>query len=239
MDITNQKFGSLTAVEFSHKDSVGNQYWVYRCQCGKLHTARANVVKYRAKKATDANDYEIPSCGCIEKQRKTKHGYRSVKNTHPLYKVWNSMKNRCYCTTLEEYKWYGAVGVSVCEEWLNSPEKFIEWGLANGYKKGLHLDKDILCNQKGIHPHIYSPETCQWVTPQRNVSEATSRKNYGKHPNVRLSQKQVDEILNYYFSSEITNMAELARMYGLKSNSSILRLVKIEKERRANSNDIS
>lgn len=236
MDITNQKFGSLTAVEFSHKDTKGNQYWVYKCQCGKFHTARANTIKYEAKKK---NDPELPSCGCIEKQRKTKHGLRTVKNTHPLYRVWRGIKSRCYNPNNDQYKWYGAKGVTMCEEWLNSPEKFIEWGLTNGYKKRLHIDKDIICNQKEISPHIYSPETCLWVSAKQNISEATSRKNFGNHPNIRLSQEQVNEILDYYFSETITNMAELARMYGLKSNSSILRLVRLEKERRANSNDIS
>lgn len=236
MDITNQKFGSLTALYFSHKDSNHNCYWVYQCQCGKLHTARANTIKYEAKKK---NDPELPSCGCVEKQRKTKHGFRTVKNTHPLYKVWHGIKSRCYNTNNPEYIWYGAKGVTMCEEWLDSPENFIEWGLTSGYKKGLHIDKDILCNQKDIKPHIYSPETCLWVSAKQNVSEATSRKNFGKHPNIRLSQEQVNEILDYYFSGTITNMAELARMYGLKSNSSILRLIRLEKERRANSNDIS
>lgn len=235
-DITGQCFGSLTAIKISHKDEKGNMFWEYQCKCGNSHIARANTIKYVAKKR---NDPEIPSCGCVELARKTKHGYRTAKNTHPLYRAYRGILDRCYNTNSPEYKWYGAKGITICDEWKENPEAFIKWSLENGWQKGLHIDKDILSKEKNIIPAIYSPDTCMWVTPQRNVSEATNRKNYGKHPNIKLSQEQVDEILNYYFSGEITNMAELARMYGLKASTSILRLIRIEKQRRADSNEIS
>lgn len=53
--------------------------------------------------------------------------------------------------------------------------------------------------------------------------------SFGKHPNIRLSQQQVDKILHLYFSGKETNQSELARMYGLKSPSSIGRLIKLTK----------
>ena len=45
--------------------------------------------------------------------------------------------------------------------------------------------------------------------------------------NIKLSQEEVDEILHLYFSGEVTNQSELARMYGL-SQSSIRRLIQLE-----------
>lgn len=114
-----------------------------------------------------------------------------------------------------------------CDEWKNNPEAFVKWSIENGWSKGLHIDKDILCKAKGIYPHIYSPNTCQWVKPQVNVSEASNRTNYGKHPNIRLSQEQVDEIIKLYNSDEKITYTELAKMYGLKSPSSIARLIKL------------
>ena len=220
-DITNQTFGSLTAIKLSHIRK-NQAYWVYNCKCGKEHIARANTISYIAKR----NDPELPSCGCIELARKTKHGFRKANNTHPTYRAYRRIMSSCYDTKCAHYKWYGAKGVTICDEWKNNPKAFVEWSINNGWSKGLHIDKDILCKAKGINPPVYSPETCQWVTPQVNVSEATNRKNYGKHPNIRLSQEQVNTLLKLYH--EGYSVKTLQSMFGLKSNSSVYRLIKLE-----------
>jgi len=44
---------------------------------------------------------------------------------HPLYKTWNNMKNRCYCTTTANYQNYGARGIQVCDRWRNSFSAFV------------------------------------------------------------------------------------------------------------------
>lgn len=225
-DITGIKFGSLLAIKFEYTNEANLAFWQYQCNCGKLHIARSNTITYQAKKG----DPEIPSCGCVELARKTIHGFRKAKETHPLYKVYRGIMDRCYNTESTAYKWYGAIGVTICDEWKDNPLKFIEWGITNGWSKDLHIDKDILCKEKGINPKVYSPNTCLWVTVKKNVGFSTNRSNYGKHPNVRLSQETVDEILHKYFSGEETNQSELARQYGLMSSKSISRLIKLAKE---------
>lgn len=227
-DRTGQRYGSLTAIRYSHKNEANLVFWVYQCDCGNEHTARANSVEY----ATRKGDPELPSCGCVELARKTKHGFRKAKDTHPAYLAYRGMMSRCYNPNDPGFKWYGAVGVTVDPSWKNNPRAFIEWSLKNGWKPGLHIDKDILCKAKGVFPHVYGPDTCTWVVPQVNVSFATNRSNYGKHPNVRLSQESVDEILHKYFSGEETNQSELARQYGLKCSKSIGRLIKLAKEQK-------
>lgn len=219
-DLTGQKFGSLTAVKPSHKKN-GMVYWEFLCTCGNKHIARGNTVSYATKKG----DPELPSCGCVEKARKTRHGFRTVKNTHPAYRVYRSMMTRCYNPNSPEYKWYGAKGVTVCDEWKQNPEAFVQWAITNGWEKGKHIDKDILCEEQGIFPHIYSPSTCQWVSAKTNVGFATNRNNYGKHPNIKLSHKDVAEIQRRYHAGE-ANGIELAHEYGLKSPSSVYRLLK-------------
>lgn len=221
-DITNQIFGSLTAIRFSHLGTNNLTYWEYQCKCGKKHIARANTVKYEAKRKQDS---ELPSCGCVELARKTLHGLRTVKDTHPLYRAFQGMRNRCYRPNTKNYKYYGARGVTICKEWLDDPMKFIEWSLSNGWQQGYALDKDILSDKLGIHPHIYSPETCIWVKPNVNNSYSSNRDNYGRHKNIKLSHADVAEIQRLYHSGEITNQSELARMFGVKSSSTIHRLL--------------
>lgn len=227
-DITGQRFGSLVAIKPTHKVN-SMWYWDFQCDCGKVHNARANTVAHQSK----LNKPMIPSCGCVELANKTNHGFRKAKYTHPAYAAYRSIMNRCYNANEPLYKWYGAVGVTICDEWKNNPEGFVQWSIENGWEPGLHIDKDILCEQQGISPHIYSPNTCQWVKPQVNVAFATNRNNFGKHPNVRLSNEQVAEIEQLYFSGQQTNMSELARQYGLLSPSSISRLIRLAKQRLA------
>ena len=221
-DITGIKFGSLTAIKVAY---VKNRaaYWEYSCVCGKTHIARANNVAHRA---TSQNDPELPSCGCIEVARKTKHGFRKANDTHPAYRAYRSMMDRCYNPNANDYKWYGALGVTVADCWKDNPEAFVKWSLENGWDKDLHIDKDIKCKARGIYPHIYSPDTCTWTTAKINIAESANRTNYGKRPNIKLSQEEVDEILHLYSSGEVTNQSELARMYGL-SQSSIRRLLQL------------
>lgn len=226
-DITGIKFGSLTAIKIAYVKNR-SAYWEYSCVCGKTHIARANIVTHQA---TSKNDPELPSCGCIEVARKTKHGFRKANDTHPAYRAYRGMMSRCYNPNDTGYKWYGALGVTVADCWKDNPEAFVKWSLENGWAKNLHIDKDIKCKAKGIYPHIYSPDTCTWTTAKNNVAEATNRTNYGKHPNVKLSQEEVDEILRLYFSGEIANQSELARMYGVNPGS-IGRLIRLELNQR-------
>ena len=221
-DITGQTFGSLTAIAFDHMGNNHMSFWQYRCKCGAIHIARANTIAHQSKKG----DPEIPSCGCVELARKTKHGFRKANNTHPAYRAYRGMMSRCYDTNCSGYGWYGAIGVTVCGEWKDNPEAFVKWSLENGWAKGLHIDKDILSEAKGIRPHIYSPETCQWINAKKNVGFVTNRSNHGKHPNVKLSQEQVDDILAAYKSGHVKG-PELARQYGVDP-STIYRLIKLD-----------
>lgn len=219
-DLTGQTFGSLIAIEPHHKGPDGTLFWKFKCNCGNNHVARGNIIKFEAKKG----DPELPSCGCIELKRKTKHGFRTVNSTHPAYRAYRGMMSRCYNTKHSEYKWYGAVGITVCDEWKNNPEAFVQWSIANGWFKGGHIDKDILSDQLGIHPHIYSPQTCQWINAKKNVGYATNRNNYGSHPNVKLSHDHVADILNRLNQGE--SRYDLAKEYKV-DESSIRRLVKL------------
>lgn len=200
-DISGNKYGSLIAIKFSYSDKNNQAFWQYKCNCGKTHIARANTITYAAKNALNKNDYEIPSCGCVELARKTKHGFRKAKDTHPIYKSYRGMFNRCYNPNVRNYKTYGAIGITICDEWLNNPEAFIEWSLANGWREGLTIDKDILCNKLKISPKIYSPSTCLWISKKENSKHITNkciRENYSTHSKLKWDYPEIFEIYRQY-----------------------------------------
>ena len=80
---------------------------------------------------------------------------------HSLYMTWSNIKTRCYNKKRKDYKWYGAKGVNVCNEWLN-PKIFIDWALANGWRSGLEIDRK---DSNGD----YSPSNCRIVTHEKNI----------------------------------------------------------------------
>lgn len=73
------------------------------------------------------------------------------------------MIERCYDPYSLSYDNYGGRGVTVCDEWIEDKQEFIDWAIANGWKNELELDKDILGD--GL---LYSPTTCCWVTREVN-----------------------------------------------------------------------
>lgn len=45
----------------------------------------------------------------------------------PAYKRWASMIDRCHNPRCPAYKWYGARGVSVCDEWRGSFDAYMAY----------------------------------------------------------------------------------------------------------------
>lgn len=160
-----KKFNRLTIVEDLGTRGSGQRYCRAICECGGEKKTRVTAIL----------NGTASSCGCyrrecdkgFSKRYRTTHGLTK----HPLHTVWNNMRNRCYWPNNSLYPDYGAIGVIVCAEWLNSFQPFFDWAMANGWRKGLQLDKDILYKKKhGTKTGLmYSPEYCSFVTAIENM----------------------------------------------------------------------
>lgn len=89
------------------------------------------------------------------------------KKRENIYDIWHAMIDRCYNEKNYRFKWYGGIGVTVCEEW-HMFENFKIWYDKN-YIKDYQVDKDILCEKLNIVPAIYSPETCMFISKKENI----------------------------------------------------------------------
>lgn len=151
-----KKFGRLTIISFEHsKPPYRGWIWVCKCECGNIKKLIPGDVK----------SGKVMSCGCLHDEmcanRATKFKHL-IKDNKRLYSIYNGVKKRCYNKSEPRYKDYGARGIKMCDEWLESFDDFAEWSLINGYSDKMTLER---VNVNGN----YCPENCKWITLQEQA----------------------------------------------------------------------
>lgn len=162
IEIGGKKFGRLTVLRY---DSTKEKraYWQCRCDCGNRIITAGKTLRSGATQ----------SCGCLQKERTSKarmtHGLSGTR----LYRIWGVMKSRAANKNFDRFRYYGARGISVCEEWKNSFEVFRDWSLKNGYENHLTIDR---INNDGN----YEPSNCRWATISTQMK---NRRKFKKNVN--------------------------------------------------------
>lgn len=176
IDRTGKRYGHLVCEDWERKN--GKIYWKCKCDCGNTTYVKADNL---------ANGH-TKSCGCGQSKSNYKHGMTKTR----LHRIWQRMIRRCCDKNEISFKWYGAKGVTVCDEWLgeNGFVHFRDWSIKNGYTDELSIDR-IDCS-KG-----YSPNNCRWATrKQQDRNKSNS--------------------LMYEVNGKTKNLADLAEEYGIK-----------------------
>lgn len=162
IDLTGKRFGKLSVIERAKENIHDRPAWVCKCDCGKTAIVFG----------TSLRNGNTKSCGCLL-------GFRSVygekapeltkSHKNMIYHAWSEMIRRCTKDNVSQREYYKGKGISVCDSWL-SFDDFAKWALANGYEKGLEIDR--IDGDKD-----YSPENCRWVTHKKNSRNRKARSN--------------------------------------------------------------
>jgi len=150
-DLTGNKYGRLTVIEYLGKNKQYDSIWRCICDCGTEITVRAGVLL----------NGHTQSCGCLQISRTREshitHGLSRDENGKrtKLYHVWDGLKQRCYNPKSPFYSYYGGKGIVLCDEWLNY-KAFHAWAMSHGYKDGLSIERERING-------IYEPDNCSWI----------------------------------------------------------------------------
>ena len=83
-----------------------------------------------------------------------------------LYVMWKNIRQRCYNPKNNSFKYYGAKGIKMCEDW-NIFNNFQLWAKSNGYKEGLSIERiDVSKN--------YEPQNCKFIPWQEQAHNKTN-----------------------------------------------------------------
>ena len=143
LDETGKRYGHWTVLGF-----VGKGKWLCRCDCGR--ECEVFGMNLRGHKSSQ--------CWRCQRNLRITHGNSRNYSKSPTYSTWCAMLNRCYCKNTRYYKYYGAIGVKVCERWMGV--KGFENFLSDMGERPDNLTIDRFPNPSGD----YEPGNCRWAT---------------------------------------------------------------------------
>lgn len=152
-----QIVGIYKVIGIDRESKGGNR--IYKCEC--VYCGLETIRSFADMRETSI---------CVHTNRNGQYKDFNVKcKNGRLRHILSGMMDRCFNKKDKAYRWYGAKGIKVCDDWVNNPISFEEWSISNGYDDSLTIDR---INENGD----YCPENCRWVTNKDNAKYKSTTK---------------------------------------------------------------
>ena len=154
IDLTGERFGRLLVIAFAGQQK-SYALWECKCDCDNVVVVFSSNLRSGFTK----------SCGCLRREvssvKAVTHGHTKNGIISKTLRCWRGMMNRCYRSSLKDYKDYGGRGIRVCKRW----HKFENF-LADMGEVPPNRSLDRYPDNDGN----YEPTNCRWATAkqQRN-----------------------------------------------------------------------
>lgn len=136
---------------------------VARCACG-------NESEYDKGNIDSGNTTRCKDCANKSRSKKhTKHGHNKSHTNGACtkaYYTWQAMKRRCLTNYDKRSEHYKSRGITICDEWIDSFERFLS-DMGEPPTKAHSLDR--IDNSKA-----YSKGNCRWATAKEQANNKTS-----------------------------------------------------------------
>lgn len=150
-NLTGQKFGKWTVLQFGEIKSGKFYYWECVCDCGTKRSVMSNHLKSQRSQ----------SCGCSAPRGKDHGSFKHGESNSPEFKAWLQMLTRCNNRSANSWPDYGGRGITVCERWATDFSSFLE---DMGRKPSSSHSLDRIDVNQG-----YFPENCRWADTKQQA----------------------------------------------------------------------
>lgn len=156
IEIAGKRFGRWKVIEY-----VGENRWLCECECGTVR----DIASFSLR------DGQSQSCGCLGAElasaQMSRHRHAVKGKRTPEYRAWENAKARCRNPNHVSWKYYGKLGVKICDEWADDFEAFLSHvGRRPSHKHSL----DRYPNKNGN----YEPGNVRWAT---DIEQGRNRRN--------------------------------------------------------------
>ena len=133
-------------------------------------------------------------------RRRAKHGQATRdKGVTKVYATWTSMKHRCTNPNHSAYDRYGGRGITICDEWLESFDKFYA---CVGEPPTPKHTLDRIDNERG-----YEPNNVRWAT-RKEQSNNLSSNTWVEHNGKRMTWAQWADHLGIKYNTLMTRVRD-------------------------------
>ncbi len=109
-----KEFGQLTviALDVARSKQKGARYYLCKCECGNDHVALGYLLRSNQTSRCYA---------CFIQSKENRKVFRAKfgrhRFGHPIWHDWMVMRRQCINPLHPGYKYYGALGIKVCDRW--------------------------------------------------------------------------------------------------------------------------